>query len=99
GRQLADLPETELGVPGGGLAAGPVPALEARQEQPERGRLQLVQPGVVADELEVDLVARAVEAEQPNARGELLVGKKLKVERTSVGAIPGAPKAWAASSI
>ena len=49
GRQLDELAEPELGIPRGRLAALRVPAVEVLQEEPQRGRLKLVQPRVRAD--------------------------------------------------
>ena len=73
GGQLDELAEPQLGVPRGSLAALRVPAVEVLEEEPQRGRLQLVQPRVRADVLEVALVAGAVEAQHPHALGELVV--------------------------
>ncbi len=53
------------------LAPQPVPLLELWQEEAERSRLELVEPRVVADELECLLRLRAVEAEQPDPLGEV----------------------------
>ena len=72
-RQLDEIAETELGVARGRLAAAAVPLVEMRQEEAEERRLQLVEARVVADEVEVDLVARAVEREDAQTVGELLV--------------------------
>ena len=72
-RQIDELAEAELGVPRGSLAATAVPLVEMRQEEAEERRLQLVEPRVVADEVEVDLVARAVEGEDAQSLGELFV--------------------------
>ena len=47
-RQLADLPETELGVARGRLAAGRVHSSRLRQEDPQRRGLDRVEPRVVA---------------------------------------------------
>ena len=69
-RQLAGLAEPELRVAGGGLAPRGVPAVELGRKSAKRRRLELVEARVVADELELLLVARAVEAEQPDAVGE-----------------------------
>src|ERR1700704_3409788 len=71
--QLDEIAETKLRVPGGSLAAAAVPLVEMRQEEAEERRLQLVEGGVVADEVEVGLVARAVEREHAYAVGEILV--------------------------
>ena len=73
GRQLDELAEPELGVPCSRLAALRVPAVEVLEEEPERGRLELVEPRVRADVLEVALVARAVEPEHPHALGDVFV--------------------------
>src|SRR5205085_9094693 len=74
GRQLHELAEAELRIAQGGLAAEAVPLRDVREEDAQRGGLELVEARVVAHELEVALVARAVEAEQPNPLAELLVG-------------------------
>ena len=63
GRQLAELAEPELLVARGGLAARGVPAVDLAEEEAQHGGLQLVEARVVADRLEVLLVARAVEAQ------------------------------------
>ena len=73
GGQLADLTEPELGVTGNRLTARTVPLLEVREEDAQKRSLELVEPRVVADELEVLLVAGAVEAEEPHALRELVV--------------------------
>jgi hypothetical protein len=44
-----------------------------RQEEPQRRGLELVEARVVADELEVLLRLRAVEAQEPDALRELVV--------------------------
>ena len=72
-RQLAGAAETELSVAGSGFAALSDPAVQLREEHAQDCGLQLVEPRVVADHFEVDLVARAVEAEPAHALGELLV--------------------------
>ena len=72
-RQLAELAEPELLVARRGLAAEARPLVQLPQEDPQGSSLQLVEAGVVADELEVDLVAGAVEAQQADALAELLV--------------------------
>ena len=63
GGQLAELAEAELLVARGRLAARGVPAVDLAEEEAQHGGLQLVEPRVVADRLEVLLVARAVEAQ------------------------------------
>src|SRR4051794_20344194 len=73
GREVAQLAEAELVVAGRRLAPLPRPLVQLPQEDPEGGGLQLVEARVVADELEVDLVPRAVEAEQPDPLAELRV--------------------------
>ena len=75
-RQLDEIAEAELGVPRGGFAAAAVPLVELRQEEAQERRLQLVEPRVVADEVEVGLVARAVEREHAHAFGERLVARR-----------------------
>ena len=55
--ELAGGAEPELGVPTGGLTTRGNPAVELREEDAQHGRLDLVEPRVVADQLEVDLVA------------------------------------------
>ena len=75
-RDLDELAEPELGVAGGRGAARLVPAGELRQEDAQERGLQLVEARVVADELEVGLVLRAVEGEQLDAVGELLVVRR-----------------------
>ena len=72
-RDLHELAEAELGVAGGRGAARLVPARELRQEDAQERGLQLVEPRVVADEVEGLLVLRAVEREELDAVGELLV--------------------------
>ena len=74
--QLDELAEPELRVPGRHLAAAAVPLVEMRQEDPQERRLQLVETRVVADEVEVGLVAGAVEREHADAVGELLVARR-----------------------
>ena len=72
-RDLHELAEAELGVAGRRSAARLVPARELRQEDAQERGLQLVEARVVADELEVRLVAGAVEGKKLDAVGELLV--------------------------
>src|SRR5207237_2611354 len=74
-RQFAELAEAELGVARGGFAPAPVPAVELAEEEPQSGRLKLVEPRVRADVRERLLVARAVEPEHSYALGQLLVGR------------------------
>src|SRR5437870_5725944 len=50
--------ETELGVASGGLAAKSDPRVELGEEDAQDGGLELVEPRVVAEQLEVDLVPR-----------------------------------------
>ena len=71
GRQLGDLAEPELGVARGRLAARRVPARQVRQEDPQHRGLHRVEARVVADQLEVLLGPRAVEAEHPDPVAEL----------------------------
>ena len=70
-RELGELAETELGVARGRLAARRRSSRRARQEDAQQRGLQLVEPRVVADEVEVLLVPRAVEREDLDAVGEL----------------------------
>src|SRR5215204_5236078 len=71
--QLADLAEPKLPIAGGRLAAEPVPLVQMRQEEPEHRGLELVEPRVVTDELELLLRLRAVEAKKPDPLGQLPV--------------------------
>src|SRR5207244_9031274 len=71
--RLDELAEPQLAVALRRGAAQPRPFAEVWEEDAQRSRLQLVQPGVVADEVEVHLVAGAVEAEHPHAVAELVV--------------------------
>src|SRR5439155_1601741 len=75
-RQLHEVAEPELCVTGCGGAARLVPARDLRQEDAQERGLQLVEPGVVTDEVERRLVARAVEREELNALRELLVTRR-----------------------
>src|SRR5579862_1432049 len=75
-RNVDELAEAELGVARRGGAAALVPAVELREEDAQERRLELVETRVVADEIEVDLVARAVEGEEPDALRELLVVRR-----------------------
>src|SRR5581483_3123241 len=59
------------GIPRRRLATLPVPALEMRQEDTQHRRLHGVESRIVAEVLEGLLLARAVEAEQPDPLGEL----------------------------
>ena len=72
-RKLDEIAETELRVPRRRLAAAAIPLVEMGQEETEERRLQLVEARVVSDEVEVGLVARAVEREDAHAVGEVLV--------------------------
>ena len=56
-RQIDELAEPELGVPRSDLTPTAVPFVELRQEDAEKGSLELVESRVVADEVEVLLVA------------------------------------------
>ena len=75
-RDLHELAEAELGVAGGRGAARLVPARELRQEDAQERGLQLVEPRVVTDEVEVLLVLRAVEREELDALRELVVVRR-----------------------
>src|SRR5207302_430782 len=66
-RQVDELAEPELGIPRGGLAPATVPPVEMREEDAQHRRLHLVEARVVADEVEIGLVSRAVEGEHPHA--------------------------------
>src|SRR2546423_12417303 len=72
-RQLAGGAEPELGVARRGLASRRDPAVELGEEDAQDRGLELVEARVVAEQLEVDLVPRAVEAEHPQPFGELRV--------------------------
>ena len=72
-RDLHELAETELRVASSGGATPFVPTRELRQEDAQERGLQLVEPRVVADEVEVLLVLRAVEGEELHALRELVV--------------------------
>src|SRR5205807_10126612 len=72
-RELHEVAEAKLGVARRSIAATAVPLVEMRQEEPEERRLQLVEARVVADEVEVGLVARAVERENAHAVREIFV--------------------------
>jgi hypothetical protein len=74
-RNLAELLEAELPVSLSGLAARGVPTVKLGQEEAENGSLELVEPRVVADELEAPLVLRAVEAEPADRCGELGIAR------------------------
>jgi hypothetical protein len=76
GRQLDEVAEPELGVASGRLAPQTIPLRYVGQHHAQPRRLQLVEARVVADELEVALVARAVEAEQADPLRERLVGDR-----------------------
>ena len=54
--QLHELAEPQLRVARGGLASTTRPLLEVLEEDAEERRLKLVEPRVVADEVEVGLV-------------------------------------------
>src|SRR5439155_17258486 len=73
GRKLDELAQTEYRIPRSGLAPLLRPMLEPAQEDPQRCRLDRVEPGVVADQLEVLLRARAVEAQHPHSFAERCV--------------------------
>ena len=115
GRQLRDVAEPELRVAGRGLTPGRVPAVELRQEDAQHRGLQRVEARVVADQLEVLLRPRAVEAQHADAVGELGVvdgDEPAVAEREQVlgreeaegrgdrsSRSPAAPNACAASSM
>src|SRR4051794_32908466 len=62
-RQVHELAEPKLRISRDSCAATFCPAVELLEEDAQERRLQLVEARVVADEVEVDLVARAVESE------------------------------------
>jgi hypothetical protein len=71
--QLNELAEPELGVARGRFAPGASPLVQVRQEDAEEGGLKLIESRVVAHELEVGLVARAVECQHPDPLREVFV--------------------------
>jgi hypothetical protein len=75
-RQVDELAEPELGVPRGSLAPAAVPRVELREEDAEERGLELVEARVVADEVELLLVARAVEREHAHAIGKICVARR-----------------------
>ena len=77
-RQLDHVAESKLAVPHRGLAPGPVPSGEVREEHPQRRGLDRVEPRVRTDELERLLVARAVEAELAHTVGDAVVDARDK---------------------
>jgi hypothetical protein len=71
-----EVAEPEVAVALGRLAAQARPVVEVPQEDAQHRGLDLVEPRVVADVVEVDLVARAVEPEPADAFAELrIVGR------------------------
>ena len=72
-RQLARGAEPELRVARRRLTPQLDPAVELREEDAQDRGLQLVEARVVAEQLEVDLVARAVEAKHPDALRKLRI--------------------------
>ena len=76
GRELAELSEPELLVARRCLPPGAVPAVELVEEEPQHGGLELVEARVVADRLELLLLARAVEAQERDPVGQRLVGRR-----------------------
>src|SRR4051795_2583797 len=75
-RNLHELAEAQLGVPGRRSAPRLVPACELRQEDAQERGLQLVEARVVSDELEVGLVLGAVEGEELDALRKLVVVRR-----------------------
>src|SRR6266545_1113485 len=55
--QVTDLAQAERGISGGRLAPRAIPFLEMREEDAKERSLELVEPRVVADELELLLLA------------------------------------------
>src|SRR5205085_2562274 len=74
--QLDQLAEAELRVPRRRLAPLAVPAVDVAEEEAQEGGLELVEARVVADQVEVGLVARAVEGQQAETVGELLARRR-----------------------
>src|SRR3954447_6883433 len=70
---LDEVAQPERAVPLRRLAPEARPLVELRQEHAQERRLQLVEARVVADELEVLLRPRSVEAQEPDALAQLLV--------------------------
>src|SRR5919108_5164527 len=75
-REVDQLAQARRLVVGGGAPAALGPAVEVRELDPQDRRLELVEPGVVADQLEGLLVARAVEAQHADGLGELVVARR-----------------------
>src|SRR2546421_13079927 len=75
-RQLDELAEPELGIVRGGLSPAAVPRVELREKKAKERGLELVEAGVVADEVEIPLVARAVKCEHAHAVGKLHVARR-----------------------
>ena len=73
-RQLGQLAEPGIAIAALRIAAAAGPFIQVRQLHPQDRRLELVQPRVVAERLIADLVARAVEAQEPGLFGEGAVG-------------------------
>ena len=73
-RRVDVLADAELAVALGRLTPTARPAVQLPEEEAERCGLDLVQPRVAADEMEVDLVLRPVETEHADALGDLSVG-------------------------
>src|SRR5919204_627720 len=70
-RKVAGGAETELRIARSGLAPKPDPSIELAKEDAQDRRVDLVEARVVAEQLEVDLVPRAMKVEQPNPLREL----------------------------
>src|SRR2546426_11567491 len=75
-RQLDELAEPELGIVRCGLRRAAVPGVELGEEEAKEPSLELVEAGVVADEVEIPLVARAVKREHAHAVGKLRVARR-----------------------
>jgi hypothetical protein len=75
-RKVDEIAETELRVPRGGLTPSLRPPVELCEKDTEERGLQLVEPRVVADEVEVDLVRRAVERKHAHALEQRLVVRR-----------------------
>src|SRR2546429_6567492 len=84
-RQLDELAEPELGIVRCGLSPAAVPRVELREEEAKERGLELVEAGVVAHEVEIPLVARAVKREHAHAVGKLRVAPR--DEAAAAGAV------------
>ena len=90
-RDLDELTEAELCVARRRLAPARRPLRELPDQHAQERGLELVEARVVADELEVGLVARAVEREHADALGEVVVvrGDEARRRRGRTGSWSG----------